>query len=153
MLMQGDTMRAEVLEQAAFELWREVGRNFSVLPALNLAYLALQRGDVAQARVLLIENFTTARARPAWLLGYLAGFAGLAATEGQAEQAARLFGAAQPPGDMPAPAHRYEIARHIVAARALLGDAAFEAAWAAGREMTLEQAIAEALGEGNTMTR
>ncbi len=41
------------------------------------------------------------------------------------------------PGEWPAP---------VTAARAALGDAApFEAAWAAGRAMTLEQAIAPAL--------
>jgi hypothetical protein len=35
--------------------------------------------------------------------------------------------------------------RGVAAARALLDQATFAAAWAAGRAMTLEQAIAEAL--------
>ena len=35
--------------------------------------------------------------------------------------------------------------RALAACRAALGDAAFEAAWAAGQALTLEQAIAEAL--------
>jgi len=35
--------------------------------------------------------------------------------------------------------------RKIAAARAQLGEATFEAAWAGGRAMTLEQAVAYAL--------
>jgi hypothetical protein len=38
--------------------------------------------------------------------------------------------------------------RVLAACRAALGDAAFGAAWAAGQALTLEQAVAEALGEG-----
>jgi tetratricopeptide (TPR) repeat protein len=36
----------------------------------------------------------------------------------------------------------------LAACRAALGDAAFDAAWAAGQALTLEQAVGEALGEG-----
>jgi hypothetical protein len=145
-LMQGDMVRAEALEQAARELWREVGRSFSALPALNLAHLALQRGDMAQASVLLAESFAIARTRPGWIPTWLAGFAGLAATQGRMERAARLFGAAETLNRAPLPpAHRHAIARHIATARAQLGDTAFDAAWAAGAALTLEQAIDDAL--------
>ena len=41
-----------------------------------------------------------------------------------------------------------EFERHMAAVRAALGDEAFDAAWAAGRAMSLAQAIADALAEG-----
>ena len=43
------------------------------------------------------------------------------------------------------PIYQAHYQRGVAAARALLNDATFAAAWAAGRELTLEQAIAEAL--------
>ena len=44
-----------------------------------------------------------------------------------------------------APADRADHDRDVAAVRAALGEAAFAAAWAEGRAMTMEQAIAEAL--------
>ena len=41
----------------------------------------------------------------------------------------------------------------MAAARAALGEAAFAAAWAAGRALTLEQAVAEALGDADARRR
>jgi hypothetical protein len=38
--------------------------------------------------------------------------------------------------------------RNVAAVRAQLDEATFAAAWAAGRAMTMEQAVAEALEEG-----
>ena len=40
-----------------------------------------------------------------------------------------------------------EVERPVAAARAALGEEAFAAAWAAGRALTIEQAVAEALAE------
>jgi hypothetical protein len=93
------------------------------------------------------------------ILESLEGLAGLAVAEershagGSADalRAVRRLGAAEatrdvlglpiPPGDRAA----YE--RDVAAVRDLLDAAARETAWAAGRAMTLEQAIAYALGE------
>ena len=124
-----------------------MGHSWRIFAQLNLGYLALQRGDVAQARVLLAASFAIARGDPrritAW---WVAAFASLAAVQGQADRAARLFGAAEALAVWPARlAHRREIARHAAAARAQLGDAAFAAAWAEGQALTLEQAAGEAL--------
>jgi hypothetical protein len=44
-------------------------------------------------------------------------------------------------------ADQIDYQRNVAAMRAVLGEAAFAAAWDAGRALTLEQAIAEALGE------
>jgi DNA-binding NarL/FixJ family response regulator len=78
----------------------------------------------------------------------LAGMAGVAAAQGQAERSTRLFGAAEAlfeaMGQVVEPGDRTEYDRNAAVARAQLGDHAFAAAWEAGRAMTIEQAIAEA---------
>ncbi len=74
----------------------------------------------------------------------LAGMAEVAAAQGQAERAGRLFGAAArllPSASL----YREEMNRRVAAARANLDAATFEAGWAAGRVMTQEQAIIGAL--------
>ena len=79
----------------------------------------------------------------------LEAFAVLAAAQNQMERAARLLGAAE---NLYASIHfemsakeRAEHDQAIASARAALGDEAFAAAWAEGRMMTMEQAIAFAL--------
>ncbi len=74
----------------------------------------------------------------------LAGLAEIAAAQGQAERAGRLFGAAS--RLLPATStYREEVHRRSTAARAQLDAATFEAGWTAGQAMTEEQAITEAL--------
>jgi predicted ATPase len=76
----------------------------------------------------------------------LAGLAEVAAAQGQAERAGRLFGAAS--RLLPATSsYRQEVHRRSTAARAHLDAATFEAGWTAGQAMTEEQAITEALQE------
>jgi hypothetical protein len=76
----------------------------------------------------------------------------LALAEGWPERAARLLGAADALRDaigapLP-PVYRAAHEHDMATARTALGDAAFAAAWAAGRALALEQAVAEALAEG-----
>ena len=79
----------------------------------------------------------------------LEGLAWVAAGLGRHPRAARLFGAAE--GQRAVLGHRsapQETVHHdeaVAATRAALGDAGFHAAWAEGRALTLEQAIAYAL--------
>src|SRR5258708_13448154 len=74
----------------------------------------------------------------------LAGLAEIAAAQGQAERAGRLFGAAS--RLLPATStYREEVHRRSAAARANLDAATFEAGWAAGQTMTGEQAVNFAL--------
>ena len=74
----------------------------------------------------------------------LAGLAEVAAAQGQAGRAGRLFGAAA--RLLPATSsYREEVHRRSAAARAHLDAATFEAGWAAGLAMTEEQAITLAL--------
>ena len=77
----------------------------------------------------------------------LTGLARLAA-KNQPEHAARLFAATQAVqtqvGITPAPALRAKNERALASARSALGEEAFAAAWAAGEELPLQRAAAEA---------
>ena len=87
-------------------------------------------------------------------------FAGMVAAQGQQraelERAARLFGAAEALEDSMIARPEFAIFDNgalqapIAMLRTRLGDDAFAAAWAEGRAMTLEQAIAYALELGAT---
>jgi hypothetical protein len=72
----------------------------------------------------------------------------VAGVQGQPERAARLFGATDvlraALGLPVRPADRRRYDRDVSAVRAALGAETFAAAWAAGRALSLEQAIAEA---------
>lgn len=74
---------------------------------------------------------------------------------GQAEQAARFFGAAEAlrerHGLALVPVERPRLERAMAPARARLTRAAFAAAFAAGRALPLEEAIAEALAVADTV--
>ena len=79
----------------------------------------------------------------------LEGVAVLAAESGRCEAAARLLGASAAMRDAagaPVPANdRADYDRLLDRVRAALPGAAFAAIWAAGRALSLEEAIAEAL--------
>jgi hypothetical protein len=109
------------------------------------------RGQVAQAKSLFDEALTVLRrdAFKQWMPGTLAGLAGVAATEGHLEHAARLLAAAQSlVAALDAewePEERAEYERHLAAVRAALGDDRFAAAWEKGCALSLEEAIDLAL--------
>jgi predicted ATPase len=120
----------------------------------NLTFLNQHAGDHQQARELATQGLRIAleldnKMDIAEALSDLAGPIGMT---GQPELAARLFGAwevamermgaALQPADMP----DYE--RNIAAVRAQLAPAIFESAWADGRSLSLEQAVALALDQG-----
>ena len=79
----------------------------------------------------------------------LAGLAGSCGSTGDAGRAARLFGAAhalrESVGIPLRPIARPEYERDVAAVRTRLDEASWQAAWAEGQAMTLEQAIAYAL--------
>jgi hypothetical protein len=83
----------------------------------------------------------------------IAGFAGVASGMGQPERAARLLGASEAlniaHGSIFEPADQAEYDRILEHVRAQLDESTFSAAFAIGKAMTLEQAIAHALGEDN----
>jgi non-specific serine/threonine protein kinase len=75
----------------------------------------------------------------------------LAGREQQSERAIRLLGAeeafCETLGARPPVAFVAQYERTVAEGRAVLGEAAFAAAWAAGRAMSLEQAVEDALGD------
>ena len=119
---------------------------------VNLAYVAQHEGDheraldlVRQAIQLSHDSNDTRD-----IASFLELFAGSIAALGQTQRAARLLGAAEAVreriGSFHQPSDQSEYDRIIAAVRAQLDDTAFAAAFASGRGMTLEQAVANALG-------
>jgi DNA-binding NarL/FixJ family response regulator len=80
----------------------------------------------------------------------------MATAVGRAEQAARLFEASaalrERHGAGLWPRERERLDRAIAPARARLSETDFAAAWAAGRALALDQAIAEAMAVADTVT-
>jgi hypothetical protein len=115
--------------------------------------IAQAEGDHEQARELFAEGLKLAAevGDETNVAYYLEGLASLATSEGKVVPAARLWGAAE------ALFERIEAATYLYvpdrslyheqvdAARTQLGKEAFEAAWAAGRNMSLGQAVEYAL--------
>lgn len=86
--------------------------------------------------------------------GCLAGLAAVAAVKGKPAASARLFGAVEHAtevlGAVLNASDPMDYAHNLTAARAQLDEAAWEAAWAEGRVMSFEQAIAYALESTNS---
>jgi predicted ATPase/DNA-binding CsgD family transcriptional regulator len=148
----GDYERAEIAYQEALALCREAGnRQREAINLGNLSYVAVHQGDYERAVALAREALALF-----WKLDkkYYTAFdlsvlAGPVAATGQLDRAARLLGASaallETIGVGFQPADQFEIDRYVAAVRAQLDEAAFEAAWAAGRAMSLEEAVAFAL--------
>jgi tetratricopeptide (TPR) repeat protein len=146
--------RAAACYDAGLALLHEVGNQGQIASVMqDQGYLAHQRGDQARATVLL--NASLARCRelvdPRLSVWCLAGLGRVAVAQGQPERAAQLFGTTaalfevfDPHMD---PTDRADYERAVALTRAQLDAATFAAAWAAGRAITLEQAIAAALDE------
>jgi predicted ATPase/DNA-binding CsgD family transcriptional regulator len=145
----GNWSRAEAVLEEALERWRRLGNPWGIGVVLGkLADVAQARGDKVSAAALYRESLDFW-----WSQGdlgaveILTGLARLAAKV-RPEGAVRLFAAAEAVqrrvGLTPAPALRAKNERAIASARAKLGEEAFAAAWAAGGDLSLEQAVAEA---------
>ena len=130
-----------------------------IVPKVIRAKIALAQHEYEHAHALLAESLhmRLATARPGEFLrgahNIVDAMSALAAAEGQALRAAHLRGIAD---GMFAMNHHYrwanlewEFAPYIAQARADLGEAAYAAAYAEGRAMTPEQAIAYALSLGD----
>jgi len=154
--LQGDYDWAETLLNETIALCRRLIINrLLAFGLLNLADIVLYRGDATRASALFTEGLALFQEfeSEGGIAQCLLGFAGVASTTGQGVRAARLCGAVEallesvgtsiesflPLDD------RIHYDRTIATMHAPLDDAAFAAAWAAGRAMTLEQAITEAL--------
>jgi predicted ATPase/DNA-binding SARP family transcriptional activator len=149
----GDYGRARGLYEESHALYREGGDQYGQsLTLFNLGDLAIRTGDHERARANLTEGLALSQVLGdnARCAEYLERLALLAANQRDPVRAARLWGAAAALREALGAAHSpHEIADHereVQVARAQLDEATFAAAWEAGRALSLEQAVAEALG-------
>ena len=150
-LPQGDEETARSLYEQSLPLLRasrDRGRLGMLLISMGDSWLH-QYGGEQQAKMLYKQGLNL------WqdmqrvdngigIVRALAGMAEVAAAQGQAERAGRLFGAA----DCLLPStslYRDDVNRRVAEARAHLEATAFTAGWTAGQAMTEEQAVTDAL--------
>jgi predicted ATPase/serine/threonine protein kinase/DNA-binding CsgD family transcriptional regulator len=148
-LKKGDAVKARSLLEESVALSGEIGYWYGTAKLLSLLgrVEALER-DYAAARTLYEESLAIARVMGDRLNTpfYLEGLADVVATQGDPVWAARLWGVAEALREeiralMP-PIYRADYERSVAAARTQLGEKSFAAAWAEGRSMTPEQALA-----------
>jgi non-specific serine/threonine protein kinase len=136
--------------EEALRLCRAVGQRRGVVRALHgLAYLVYKLRDLPRALTSTQEILALDGEERRPVYHYLEDIADVAGRLGHPGLAARLYGAADAerarlgiPLESP---YREEYERDLTISRNAMGTAAFEAAWAAGRALPREQAIAEAL--------
>ena len=148
----GDLERAQTLYEESLTIMRELGIKWGVAQSLqHLARVAYRRGHYPQARALNAESLTMRQelGNKDGIAKNLDWMAMLTVAQQQAERAVVLFAAADALRKSIGVAlprfYRDERDASLAAARAALGDKTFAAAWAKGRALTLEQAVAYAL--------
>jgi predicted ATPase len=151
-LTVGEYARAETLFQESLELLRELGDTSNVARSLfNLGAAALQLGQHGKARSRFRESIGLSHEMEdkedlAWCLE---GFAALAAAEEEPDRAARLLGAAgallEAMGGEFKPFERLLHEETVASARGRLAPHSFDAGWAEGTSLSLEQAVEYAL--------
>jgi hypothetical protein len=162
-LWQGDYARGTALNEESLTVFRELeeppGADGTACCLMARGVLELGHGALAEARVALADSLGRFAAYHDQrnIARCLEGFAALAAAHARqcpedtehARRAARLWGAAEAlrsaSGFRQPPADRVHDEPYLAAARTQLDDATWAVAWAEGRAMTTEQAVAYAL--------
>ncbi len=163
LLLQGDQERATTLNTEASALVRKQGANLgghSRIPGTleRLGWAALLLGDQERAKGWHEEHLRLSQELGNKLIATesLEGLACAVGTKGETERAAKLFGAAQ--GLREAVGYQKSLSEravqepYLVASRSRLEEAAWEAAFAEGRTMELEEAVEYALSEEEPST-
>ncbi|MGH2557534.1 MAG: ATP-binding protein [Thermomicrobiales bacterium] len=137
-------------EEALF-LARQLGDGVMTMALVcNLGLVALMHGDDRRAVEVYGETLTLAQELnlPSWITWSLFGFGGLALAADEADRAARLFGAEtklrEEIGVPLRPSLQAIHDRLTTAVRTAIGQNAYAEAWAAGRQLPRDEAIAEA---------
>jgi predicted ATPase/DNA-binding SARP family transcriptional activator len=152
--LHGDYVMASRNYREALELDRLLGDQQGIAVRLhNLGYVALHEGDVALAARSFCDGFMLDQE-----LGYRTGplsfLEGMAAAMSAADRlrlAARLYGAWEANCALPGtefklhPPDQQEFDRYTSGVAAALGSDQFAQEWEAGRQLSLEQAVAEAM--------
>jgi non-specific serine/threonine protein kinase len=151
-LLQANYVEADAFLVDALAIYRMCGDKYLSAYVLHKrGYVALRRGDLERAVAFYAEGLTLGSAVRGRMeiIECLDGLGLVACERGDHRRAARLFGATE--ALCAVSSYRREIPeqafhdRHQASTQAVLGDAAFSAAWAEGQAMTLEQAISYAL--------
>jgi predicted ATPase/DNA-binding CsgD family transcriptional regulator len=150
----GDDARAKRAYEECLAVCQRTGETLRTYYNLvNLAYVAQHEGEYERALNLVRQALQLTRDTQDTrdIASSLVTFAGSIAALGQLHRAARLLGASEAAlermGAFHQPTDKPEIDRIIAEVRVQLDDATFQTAWAEGREMSLEQAVANALEE------
>jgi predicted ATPase/DNA-binding SARP family transcriptional activator len=148
---RADYVLASSLFKERLTIGRELGfKQFIGMALDSLGRVAYRTGDYGQARTLFEEGLLVHQEMGS-MVGIresLRGLSELVGMQGQPQRAVHLLAAAEALSDAvgaPFLARRTDSERAVAALRAQLDEATFSLAWAEGRAMTLEQAIAEAL--------
>lgn len=149
-LQEGDYERTTTLGRESLALNRELGDRWGIaqsLMAMGFAELAL--GDHEGAATSFEEALRLLRTRgdQIGVSFSLLGLAGVASEQLRPDRAARVWGAAEALREAiglrfsPSDRSHLNYENRLTAARSLIGDEAFAAAWAEGRAMSLEEAF------------
>jgi DNA-binding NarL/FixJ family response regulator/Tfp pilus assembly protein PilF len=148
-LATGDVDRAEALFERALQIFREIGdQRLEAGVWRDLAGVARARGEEARAAALLRQGLDLYHAldNRVGIAECLEGLAGVLTAQERPERAARALGAAtalRVAASAPLQAYsRSAYDRAVMATRRRLGEARFAAELAAGRALTIEEAIA-----------
>ena len=151
---QHDHERAIALHEEGLALARDTEDSFAIVLSLMLGAIAsLNRGDHQRTKVLLKEGLELSQRLKTMHVtaGHLHLSAALAGSQEQPVRSARLWGAGESLreaiGTILSPVEHHFYDPYLAAARAQLDEATWEAAWAEGKAMMLEEACEYALSE------
>ena len=163
LMLEGDYERGAALNEEAAVLLRERGYKSGLHYVLdNLGWAALLQGDHERAKTSYQEGLTLCKELGDKMIASesLEGLACVSAAQGKGERAARLFGATEALRETLREAVAYQHSPeeaawrepYLAATRSRLDEAAWQAAWAEGRAMSMERAIEYALSAEETST-
>jgi ATP/maltotriose-dependent transcriptional regulator MalT len=148
-LSQGDLVTARSLAERSVALYREMGHWHGTAKSLAvLGKVLATEGDYAAAQTFYEQSLAiSGKLGEKWVAAvYLLELGEVIAAQRQLAWAAQLWGASEAlrdVSDIPIPLVEFAAyERSVSAARVQLGEKAFAAAWAQGRTMTPEQALA-----------
>lgn len=150
---KGEYDAARKMVNEALTLFRELGEKVGIAESLFLlGSVARRQGEIDAASKLLGESLAVSHeiGNKEVIASCFEEFAALDCMKGRAERAARLQAAAEAMREamrFPVPpAYSEDNQRNVAMTRSSLGGKRFQAEWAKGREMTLEEAVAYAVG-------
>jgi len=148
-LQQGDAATARSQIEESMEIAREIGYRLGTYESLFVSgRVEALEGDYAAAHARYEESLAIGSevGENLNITFNLEGLADVATVQGEPTWAARLLGSAEAlreaMGTPVPPVYRPDYERSVAAARAQLGEKSCAAAWAEGRTMTPEQALA-----------